>query len=125
MKKPLLLLAFVCASLVAICQDKTNWKELDDYQQIITKIASAADRSDLQPAKDKAADLLAKAKVLMNTTPPSTTDAMALKALTKRLYAESAGVNAAINMKKPEPDVKNTITKANNTFLEIVKKMKG
>ena len=125
MKKPLLLLAFVCASLVAICQDKTNWKELDDYQQIITKIASAADRSDLQPAKDKAADLLAKAKVLMNTTPPSTTDAMALKALTKWLYAESAGVNAAVSMKKPEPDVKNTITKANNTFLEIVKKMKG
>lgn len=122
MKKPFLLLAFVCASLVAICQEKTNWKELDDYQQIITKIASAADRSDLQPAKDKAADLLAKAKVLMNTTPA---DAMALKALTKRLYAESAGVNAAVSMKKPELDVKNTITKANNTFLEIVKKIKG
>ncbi len=122
MKKLFLLLAFVCVSLVAICQEKNNWKELDDYQQIITKIASAADHSDLQPAKDKAADLLAKAKMLMNTTPA---DAMALKALTKRLYAESAGVNAAVSMKKPEPDVKNTITKANNTFLEIVKKMKG
>ncbi|MFN8357483.1 MAG: hypothetical protein U0Y10_23700 [Spirosomataceae bacterium] len=123
MKKSLFVLALMCVSLVAFCQSSTNWKELDDYKQLITKMAAAADRNDFQPARDNAADLLAKAKVLMNATPPNATMSVAIKALTRRLYAESAGVNAAVGMKKPEPDLKNTIVKANNTYLEIVKKL--
>ena len=79
--------------------------------------------ADLEIREDNAADLLAKAKVLMNATPPNATMSVAIKALTRRLYAESAGVNAAVGMKKPEPDLKNTIVKANNTYLEIVKKL--
>ena len=102
--------------------DKGNWAELKRFHSVMSKTFHPAEEGNLQPVKDSAATLLAKAKVWQASAIPAdynkeeTTKTLAL------LVAKCEDLNAAVMANKSDADLKKLITEAHEIFHQIVEK---
>lgn len=121
MKKLVLLTTCMVAALFAFSQQKT-WKEMHDFHGIMSVTFHPAEDNNLQPVKDSATVLVTKAKVWQTSVVPAGYNATVTKPILKRLVAECAAIEAAVKLKKPDADLKEMISKAHDTFHEIMEK---
>ena len=102
--------------------DKGNWAELQRFHAVMSKTFHPAEEGNLQPVKDSAASLLAKAKIWQAATVPAdynkeeTTKTLAL------LVAKCEELNTAVMANKSDADLKKLITEAHDIFHQIVEK---
>lgn len=121
MKKILIIAICMIATVCAYAQNK-NWKEMHDFHSVMSVTFHPAEDNNLQPVKDSAAALLIKAKAWQNAKVPAGYNATITKPILKRLVAECAAIETAVKLKKPDSDLKEMITKAHETFHEIMEK---
>jgi hypothetical protein len=121
MKKIVIIAICMIATLGAYSQQK-NWKEMHDFHSVMSATFHPAEDNNLQPVKDSAAALLIKAKAWQNAAVPTGYNATITKPILKRLVAECAAIETAVKLKKPDSDLKEMITKAHETFHEIMEK---
>ncbi|MCX6318004.1 MAG: hypothetical protein NTW29_11980 [Bacteroidetes bacterium] len=121
MKKTILLAACMVAVVFVHAQQK-DWKEMHDFHGIMSVTFHPAEENNLQPLKDSANSLLTKAKVWQQSVVPEGYNAAITQPILKRLAAECAAIAAAVKRKKPDSELKAMITKAHDTFHEIMEK---
>jgi hypothetical protein len=120
--KKITLLAMAFIAIMTASAQKANWKEMHDFHSVMSVTFHPAEDNNLQPTKDSAAILLAKAQTWQQSVVPSGYNATVTKPILKRLVAECAAIDAAVKLKKPDSDLKVMITKAHDTFHEIMEK---
>lgn len=121
MKKILCIAMCFIATITASAQ-QSNWKEMHDFHSIMSVTFHPAEDNNLQPVKDSASILLVKAKTWEASTVPAGYNGTITKPILKRLVAECAAIEIAVKLKKPDNDLKTMITKAHDTFHEIMEK---
>lgn len=121
MKPFLFLFIMTIASLVSFSQTVT-WKEMHDFHAVMSKTFHPAEENNLQPTKDSAAVLLAKAKAWQSSAVPKGYNAAVAAPILKQLVAECDAINKAVAAKKTDTELKQLITKAHETFHELTEK---
>lgn len=121
MKKIVFFAMLFIASTAAYSQ-KATWKEMHDFHGVMSVTFHPAEDDNLQPTKDSAATLVARAKAWQTSVVPAGYNGKVTKPILKRLVAECAGIETAVKLKKPDSDLKTMITKAHDTFHEIMEK---
>lgn len=102
--------------------DKGNWAELHAFHSVMSKTFHPAEENNLQPVKDNAADLLAKAKVWQASAIPADYNKEETTKTLTTLVAKCEELNAAVIAGKTDADLKKLITEAHDIFHQIVEK---
>jgi hypothetical protein len=121
MMKKIVLFALLLASLNIHAQ-KQQWKPFHDFRYLIDRTYEPAAKNQLQPVKDSAFVLAAKAKEWQDAAIPANYDARALKSLLKKLVKETEALQNGVKKSKDDTDIKTLITHVNETFQQIVAK---
>ncbi|MEO8150774.1 MAG: hypothetical protein ABI723_24285 [Bacteroidia bacterium] len=101
---------------------KSDWKELKDFHSVMSKSFHPSEEGNLQPVKDMAADLVAKAKAWKaSEVPADYNKELTTETLTK-LLSKCEEVQAAVVAKKSDEDLKKLISEAHDIFHRIVEK---
>ncbi len=120
--KKLALFVVVLISFQTAFAGNGEWAELKAFHSVMSKTFHPAEEGKLQPVKDSAANLLAKAKLWQASAVPKdynkdeTTKTLAL------LVAKCEELNAAVIANKSDADLKKLITEAHEIFHQIVEK---
>lgn len=124
MKKLLIAVAAFFFAVTVNAQEtkKANWKEMHDFHGVMSKTFHPAEENNLQPVKDHAGDLVMKAKAWQLSKAPEGYNGKITAPILKTLVAQCEAIQAAVKAKKADKDLKEMITKAHDTFHEIMEK---
>jgi hypothetical protein len=121
MKKVLLAAAILLIVSVGFA-GADGWKELEAFHTVMAGTFHPAEDGNLQPVRDKASDLLARAKTWQGSTvPPDCDQEKTAKAL-ETLVDECEQVDSGVNAKKSDAELTKLITAAHDAFHAIVEK---
>lgn len=121
MKKIWIMSLLIIAGLSLRAQ-KANWKEMHDFHDIMGATFHPAEENNLQPLKDSAAVLLERAKTWQKSVVPEGYNGTITQPILEQLVKECKAIKKAITDKKPDAELKSMITKAHDTFHEIMEK---
>lgn len=122
--KYLIILVLISGWHLTATAQKANWKEMHDFHAIMSSTFHPTEEGNLQPLKDSSAALLKAAKSWQKSTVPEGYNASSVQPVLTRLTDECAAINNAVKAKKPDADLTKMITKAHDTFHEIMEKCK-
>jgi len=120
--KKLILMSIVIMTVINSFAQKSDWKEMHDFHAVMSKTFHPAEENNLQPVKDSARVLLAKAKAWQASRVPEGYDAKSIQPILKKLIAECEIIRDDVKSGKPDADIKKAITQAHETFHEIMEK---
>lgn len=120
--KKIVFLAICFIATTTLYAQKAEWKEMHDFHSVMSVTFHPAEDNNLRPVKDSAAVLLAKATAWKKSAVPAGYNDSATRPILKRLVAECAAIKAAVSLNKPDSDLKVIISKAHDTFHEIMEK---
>lgn len=123
MNKILLLLICSVASFTSFSQQK-SWKEMDEFHTVMSKTFHPAENGDLKPTRENVEELIKRAKAWQASAVPAGYNKKLIKPILDRLVTETAGIKTAIGQNKTDDELKGLISKAHDTFHEIMKKCK-
>ena len=99
-----------------------GWKEMEDFHAVMCVTFHPAEDDNLQPVKEKAGDLLLKAKAWQKAEVPQGYNGELSKSILKRLVHQCKKLNVAVTQKKSDTELKKLITEAHEIFHEIKEK---
>lgn len=111
---------FLTSSLFS--QEKTSWKEMEDFHGVMSSTFHPAEEDNLQPVKSNAGNLLKKAKAWQKSSVPQGFNAAATKPILKNLVKQCTVIKEAVAQKKSDAELKVLITEAHEVFHEIKEK---
>jgi hypothetical protein len=121
MKKIWIMSLLVIAGL-SLSAQKATWKEMHDFHDIMSVTFHPAEENNLQPLKDSVAVLLERAKSWKKSTAPEGYNGTVTQPILEKLVKECKAIKAAVAANKPDAELKTMITKAHDTFHEIMEK---
>lgn len=101
---------------------KADWKEMHAFHNVMSKTFHPAEEGNLQPVKDNAKELVAKAKSWQSSTVPVGFNASKSKEILKRLVTKCTAIEAAVKTNKSNDSLKTMITEAHEIFHELMEK---
>lgn len=121
MKKVLLAAAILLLVSVGF-SGADGWKELEAFHTVMAGTFHPAEDGNLQPVRDKASDLLARAKTWQGSAvPPDCDQEKTAKAL-ETLVDKCKQVDSAVKAKKSDAELTKLITEAHDAFHAIVER---
>lgn len=120
--KQLFFLLTLSITCIAVGAQKAEWKEMKDFHAVMSATFHPAEENNLQPLKEKAADLEAKAKLWQQSAVPAGFNALVTKPILNKLLQQCKLIKKSVNNKKPDTVLKEQITAAHETFHEITEK---
>jgi uncharacterized coiled-coil DUF342 family protein len=99
-----------------------EWKEMQDFHELMSKSFHPAEENNLKPLKENAAALEAAAVKWQTSAVPKGYNAVVTKPILDKLVKELKALHVAVKQKKPDASLKEMITSAHNTFHEIMEK---
>ena len=121
MKKIWIMSLLIIAGLSLRAQ-KATWKEMHEFHDIMGATFHPAEENNLQPLKDSTAILLEKAKIWQKSVVPEGYNGAITQPILEQLVKECKAIKKAVAEKKPDAELKSMITKAHDTFHEIMEK---
>lgn len=115
-------LVLLLGNFNAIAHEKSEWKEMKEFHTVMSKTFHSSEDNNLQPLKDMAADLAAKAKAWRASTPPADWDAKKVAPVLAKLEDKCKAIEEAVKAKKSDAELKKMIAEAHDVFHEIVEK---
>jgi hypothetical protein len=103
-------------------QEKKDWKEMHNFHAVMSKTFHPAEEGKLQPLKDSATLLLAKAKAWQQSTVPQGYNAKVTAPILKQLVTKCTELQKAVAAKKDDKTLTKLITEAHEIFHEIMEK---
>ncbi|MBL0269023.1 MAG: hypothetical protein IPP99_10265 [Chitinophagaceae bacterium] len=121
MKKIWIISLLIMAGLSLRAQ-KATWKEMHDFHDIMGATFHPAEENNLQPLRDSVNILLEKAKAWKNAVVPEGYNGAITQPILQQLVSECKAIKKAVAAKKSDTELKSMITKAHDTFHEIMEK---
>jgi hypothetical protein len=97
-----------------------GWKELEAFHTVMAETFHPAEDGNLQPVRDRASDLLARATTWQASTVPLGYDREKTARSLTTLVDKCKQVEAAVKAKKSDTELMNLITEAHDAFHAIV-----
>ncbi len=116
-----LMLALSFTALPVFSQE-AKWMEMENFHAVMSVSFHPAEENNLQPLKEKSADLLSKAKAWQKSVAPEEFNADATKPILKHLVKQCKLIKAAVNDNTADTALKVMIIKAHDIFHEIKEK---
>ncbi len=101
------------------------WKELKDFHSVMAATFHPSEENDFAPVKSRAGELNEKANVLAKSTPPKELNTPKIKESLTKLQADTKTLESMVKEKKSDEEIKNQISKAHDTFHEIMGMCRG
>ncbi len=114
------MLALSLAALTGFSQEP-KWLEMENFHTVMSLSFHPAEENNLQPIKEKSAELLSKAIAWQKSVAPEGFNGEVTKPILKRLVKQCRLVNAEIG-NKTDAELKVMLTKAHDIFHEIKEK---
>lgn len=127
MKKTISAFLFIAAILFSAsvnAQEKSDWKELNDFHAVMSKTFHPSEEGNLQPVKENSAQLVEKAKAWQQSTAPEGYDKKAVKGTLKELVKGSKELNKLVKANASDEALKKKIADLHEIFHHIVEKCK-
>jgi len=127
MKKVQVSLLFFLLSLLTLTahsQQTTEWKGMEDFHAVMSTTFHPSEENNLQPLKEKAGDLLNKAKTWQKSEVPKGFNGPLIKPLMKRMVQEGKGNKEAVEKEKTEKEIKKVNSETHNKFYRKKGKIK-
>jgi len=121
MKKLLMVGVFIFSVIFSFAQ-QASWKEMQDFHSVMSVTYHPAEENNLKPVKDSAAVLVQKAKQWQSAKVPTGYNATLTKPVLTQLVADCTQLEAYVKAGKSDVELKKQITKAHETFHEIMEK---
>lgn len=118
----MMMIVFSSTAFSAFGQEKAKWAEMEDFHTVMSTTFHPAEENNLQPLKEKAAELLAVAKSWQKSDVPVGFKADVTKPILKRLVKECSDIKNAVGKKQSDSELKAMITKAHDVFHEIMER---
>ena len=109
---------------IASYAQQPEWKQMTEFHSVMSKTFHPAEEGNLQPTKDNAAALVAKAKTWESSPVPAGYDAKVAKPILKKIVESCAAVEAGVKAKKSDKELVTLMTTAHDTFHEFAEKCK-
>ena len=103
-------------------QQASEWKAMEDFHIVMGATFHPSEENNLGPLKEKAVDLLDKARAWKNAAVPQGYNSYLTKPVLKKLVQECKSIREAVEKNKSDTMLKILITKAHETFHEIKEK---
>ncbi len=120
------LVSFIlCLTITAkTFSQKTEWKEMVSFHEVMAKTFHPAEDGNLQPTKDNIDVLITRARAWQASTAPAGYKAKSVKPLLDTLVKQCVAIKDAITQKKSDDTLQKMISSAHDTYHEILKKTK-
>lgn len=109
-------------TLTVYSQQTAEWKGMEDFHAVMSTTFHPSEENNLQPLKEKAGDLLNKAKTWQKSVVPNGFNSSLTKPVLKRLVQQCKGIKEAVEKEKPDTELKTMIAEAHEIFHEIKEK---
>ena len=106
----------------AQAQEKALWKEMYAFHDVMSPSFHGAEKGDLAPLKEKAAELVASAQAWEKSPVPAGYNAELTKATLKRLTKQCKMVQKQVKKGATDQMLVTEITKAHDVFHEVMEK---
>jgi|CXWL01.1.fsa_nt_gi hypothetical protein len=110
--------------LTAYSQQTASWKEMEDFHVVMSTTFHPAEEDNLQPLKEKAGDLVSRAKAWEKSAAPGGFNGSVTKPILKRLVQQCKVIKEAVGKDKTDAELKLMISEAHEIFHEIKEKCK-
>ena len=122
MKKMLTLIVVMafCAGINTVQAQKTKWKEMEDFHQVMSQTFHPAEEGKLEPIKTRSGEMLDKAIAWKNSTPPEGYNKDAVKKSLKDLVKGSKKLDKMVKANAPDASLTEKLTKLHDVFHEIM-----
>lgn len=117
-----MVLFFSFLSLTGYSQQQAEWKGMEDFHAVMSTTFHPSEENNLQPLKEKAGDLLSKAKAWQKSVVPLGFNSSLTKPVLKRLVKQCKVIKEAVGKNKTDAELKIMITEAHEIFHEIKEK---
>lgn len=121
MKKISVVVCLLFCTLLVQAQ-KNEWREMHNFHAVMSKTFHPAEEGKLQPLKDSATELFAKAKEWQQSTVPQGYNAKVTAPILKQLVTKCTELQKAVAAKKDNKTLTKLITEAHEIFHEIMEK---
>lgn len=115
-----IMLALTLAALPGFSQE-AKWLEMENFHTVMSLSFHPAEENNLQPIKEKSAELFSKAKAWQKSVAPEGFNGGVTKPILNRLVKQCRLINAEIG-NKTDAELKVMLTKAHDIFHEIKEK---
>lgn len=112
------------SATLSYAQPKGNWKEMHDFHGVMSKTFHPAEENDLAPLKENSGELLTLAKAWQQSKVPQGYNQQVTAPILEKLVQQFVRIQAAVNAKKSDPELKKMITEAHDIFHELMEKCK-
>lgn len=120
--KKVFVFVLLALGLVAAKAQKADWPAMHQFHAVMSKTFHPAEEGKLQPTKDSAAVLLAKAIVWQKSAVPAGYKASVTAPILKKLVKQCGVLSKAVKAGKSDAELTVQITKAHEIFHEIMEK---
>jgi len=121
MKQVLFIIGLFTITMGANAQ-KATWKEMNDFHGVMSDAFHSSEEDNLQPLKQRAGELVSKAKVWQASAVPQGYNAELAKPILKKLVKQCEAIKKSVKKKKSDAELKTLIAEAHDTFHEIMEK---
>lgn len=118
----LLVIALSLTSLSTQGQEKTNWKEMDAFHQVMSATFHPAEEGKLEPIKARSGEMVDKAVSWKKSKAPAGYNQKAVKASLKKLVSGSKELNQLVKDKANDELLKHKLSSLHDIFHEIMEK---
>jgi hypothetical protein len=116
------MMLFISIITAPAWSQQTAWKEMEDFHSVMSVTFHPAEEDNLQPVKEKSAELLSKAMSWQLATVPDGYNGDLTRPILKKLVQQCKMLKQAVVKKKPDAELKKMITEAHEIFHEIKEK---
>jgi hypothetical protein len=117
------LLAIICLlSATALFAQIKEWKEMDDFHAVMAKSYHPVEKGNLQPLKENIDSLVTRAKAWQASAIPAVYATKSIKPILDKLVTDCLAIKESINRKQSDTILKEQVTRAHQTFHEIMEK---
>lgn len=120
--KRILFAFIVLFTFNAATAQKAGWPEMKAFHGVMSTSFHSAEDNNLGPLKDSAQSLVARAKAWQASPVPEGYKADMTKPILEKLVKQCQEINKAVGKGKSDAELKEMITKAHDTFHEIMEK---
>ena len=103
-------------------QQTVSWKEKEDFHAVMSTTFHPSEENNLQPVKEKADDLVNRAKAWEKSVASVRFNGSVTKPILKRLVKKCKVIKEAVGKNKTDTELKTMITAAQEIFHEIKEK---
>lgn len=107
---------------ISVNAQEAKWTEMENFHSVMSVTFHPAEDNNLKPLKEKAVDLVSKAKAWQSATAPEGYNGTVTKPILKKLVKQCKLIDEAVKANKSDVELKTMITKAHDIFHEIKEK---